>query len=151
MRTIMRFCLVPALCLPALVACSHNGKKASDTAPVVQRDAINADDIARAPSQPIEQQLMAKVPGIIVTRTTSGEVAILIRGGSSAYGNNDPLYVVDGMPVQPGPGGALPGINPNDIASIQVLKDAAATSMYGSRGGNGVILIKTKQSSRKRQ
>lgn len=151
MRPILRSSLLAASCVAAVVACSHRSKTPGNNPPVVQRDAVNADDIARTPSQPIEQQLMAKVPGIIVTRTTSGEVAILIRGGSSAYGNNDPLYVVDGMTVQPGAGGALTGLNPYDIASIQVLKDAGALAMYGSRGANGVILIKTKQSTHKRQ
>jgi TonB-dependent SusC/RagA subfamily outer membrane receptor len=55
------------------------------------------------------------------------------------------LYVIDGVPITPGPGGSLSGINPSDIASIEVLKDAVSTTMYGSRGANGVILIKTKK------
>ena len=110
---------------------------------------MTSEDIARAPSQPIEQQLMAKVPGILVTRTPSGDVAILIRGGSSAYGNNDPLYIVDGMATQPGSGGGLSGVSPYDIASIQVLKDASSLAMYGSRGANGVIIIKTKRSNKR--
>ncbi|MBC7791209.1 MAG: TonB-dependent receptor plug domain-containing protein, partial [Anaerolineae bacterium] len=60
--------------------------------------------------------------------------------------SNAPLYVVDGLAIQPGPNGSLVGINPYDIETIEVLKDAASTSMYGSRGSNGVILIKTKRS-----
>lgn len=129
--------------------CSHKaGTPGQGSAPVRQEE-VTSDDIARAPTQSIEQQLMAKVPGVIVTRTETGDIAIRIRGGSSEYGNNEPLYIVDGQPVMPGPGGGLSGLNPNDIASIKVLKDAASMSMYGSRGGNGVIVIKTKQANRK--
>lgn len=128
--------------------CSHKaGAPGRPVAPVPQEE-VTSDDISRAPTQSIEQQLMAKVPGVIVTRTESGDVAIRIRGGSSAYGNNEPLYIVDGQAVLPGPGGGLSGLNPNDIESIKVLKDAASMSMYGSRGGNGVIVIKTKRANR---
>ena len=59
-------------------------------------------------------------------------------------GSNEPLYIVDGTPVLPGPNGGLIGINPRDIASIEVLKDAGSTAFYGLRGSNGVIVIKTK-------
>ena len=55
--------------------------------------------------------------------------------------------MIDGLPIQPGPGGALVGINPHDIATIEVLKDAASLSFYGLRGANGVILIKTKHTA----
>ena len=134
--------------LAILVAgCSHRTRTPGQSSAPVRQPEVTSEDIARAPSQSIEQQLMAKVPGVIVTRTETGDVAILIRGGSSAYGNNEPLYIVDGQAVIPGPGGALAGLNPNDIESIKVLKDAASMSMYGSRGGNGVIVIKTKQSN----
>lgn len=129
-------------------SCSHKTGTPGHAAPVRQEE-VTSDDIARAPTQSIEQQLMAKVPGVIVTRTETGDVAIRIRGGTSAYGNNDPLYVVDGQAVNPGPGGGLSGLNPNDIESIKVLKDPASMSMYGSRGGNGVIVIKTKHSNQK--
>ncbi len=91
---------------------------------------------------------MAKVPGVWITRTADGGIAVRIRGTTSLHGNNAPLYVVDGLPIQPGPNGSLTGVNPYDIESIQVLKDAASTSMYGARGANGVIVIKTKRSAR---
>jgi TonB-dependent SusC/RagA subfamily outer membrane receptor len=129
-----------------LTACSKN--KPSSAGPAPQQGAVTAEDIDRSPGLPIEQQLMAKVPGIVVSRTPSGEIAIRIRGGTSAFGNNEPLYVVDGIVVPAGSDGALAGINPYDIQSIEVLKDAASTTMYGSRGGNGVIVIKTKQGRR---
>ncbi|MEO5817697.1 MAG: TonB-dependent receptor plug domain-containing protein [Gemmatimonadaceae bacterium] len=109
------------------------------------RDKVTADDVQRAPNVPIEQLLQSKVAGIIVTRTDDGSVAIRIRGSSSFSGNNFPLYVVDGVAIASGPGGSLPGINPYDIASIKVLKEATDITMYGSRGANGVIVIKTKQ------
>ena len=90
---------------------------------------------------------MSKFPGVWITRTTEGALAIRIRGATSMQGSNDPLYIIDGTTIQPVPNGGLTGIAPNDIASIQVLKDAAATTMYGVRGANGVIIIKTKVGS----
>lgn len=106
---------------------------------------VTAEDLERAPNIPIEQLLQSKVPGIVVSRTEDGSIAIRIRGTSSFTGSNEPLYVVDGMPIQAGPNGGLTGINPYDIASIKVLKDPAETTMYGVRGANGVIIIKTKR------
>lgn len=88
---------------------------------------------------------MGRFPGVWVTRTPDGGIAIRIRGATSFRGGTEPLYVLDGIPIQPGPGGGLSGINPYDIASIEVLKDAASTAMYGVRGANGVIVIKTKR------
>jgi TonB-dependent starch-binding outer membrane protein SusC len=92
--------------------------------------------------------LASRVSGVTVTRTPDGGVAIRIRGRSSLRGDDAPLYVVDGMPIRPGPGGALAGIDPYHIESIQVLKDASDTAIYGVRGANGVILITTKQPDR---
>ena len=114
-------------------------------APPVAGNTVTGDELDRAGSDPIEKTLEAKVPGILVTRTPDGGVAIRIRGNSSIGANTEPLYVIDGLEVHPGPGGALNGINPHDIASIEVLKDAASLSFYGVRAANGVILIKTKR------
>jgi len=149
MRAPLQVSLRVGLLAVFAAACSHKTSTPGQASAPVRQEEVTSDDIARAPTQSIEQQLMAKVPGVIVTRTETGDVAIRIRGGSSAYGNNEPLYIVDGQAVLPGPGGGLSGLNPNDIESIKVLKDAASMSMYGSRGGNGVIVIKTKQSNRK--
>lgn len=99
----------------------------------------------RAPTLPIEQLLMARVPGIIATRTPDGGISIRIRGATSIHGRQEPLYVIDDVPIEPGPYGSLTGINPHDIASIEVLKDAVSTTLYGLRGANGVIVIKTKR------
>ena len=148
MRTASRHVLQAAVLVALGAACSHNKRVSNGVGPAVQQGAVTSEDIAHNPSQPIEQQLMAKVPGIVVTRTPSGDVAILIRGGSS-FDINEPLYIVDGMAVQPGSGGGLSGISPYDIASIQVLKDPASLSMYGSRGANGVIIIKTKRTNQR--
>jgi TonB-dependent SusC/RagA subfamily outer membrane receptor len=116
-------------------------------APAARGTTITGEELDRAGNDPIEKTLEAKVPGIMVTRTPDGSLAIRVRGNSSINGNLEPLYVIDGMPIQPGPGGALSGINPHDIATIEVLKDAASLSFYGVRAANGVILIKTKYSN----
>jgi TonB-dependent SusC/RagA subfamily outer membrane receptor len=108
---------------------------------------VTGEELDRAGNDPIEKTLEARVPGVIVTRTPDGSLAIRIRGNSSINGNMEPLFVIDGMAIQPGAGGALSGINPHDIASIEVLKDAASLSFYGMRAANGVILIKTKHSN----
>ena len=109
------------------------------------KDGVTSEDLQRAPNVPIEQLLQSKVPGVIVSRTEDGGIAIRMRGTTSLSGNNAPLYIVDGVATQPGPSGGLTGVNPYDIASIKVLKDPAELTMYGVRGANGVIVIKTKR------
>ena len=93
-----------------------------------------------------EQLITGKTAGVNVTPPSGrpGESgAVKIRGGISSLGNNSPLYVIDGVPIdQKGP--ALNSINPNDIESFNILKDASATAIYGSRATNGVIIITTK-------
>jgi TonB-dependent SusC/RagA subfamily outer membrane receptor len=111
---------------------------------------VTAEDIERSPGTPIEQIIEAKIPGIQVTRTGAGGIAIRIRGTSSFYGSNDPLFVIDGTPMDANPGGALNGINPYDIESIRVLKDPAETGVYGVRGANGVVVITTKRRGREK-
>lgn len=106
---------------------------------------VDAKEIQNQAGRPIEEILASRVSGVRVTRTPDGGIAVQIRGATSIMGDNTPLYIVDGVPITPGPGGSLTGINPYDIASIEVLKDAANTTMYGSRGANGVIVIKTKK------
>jgi TonB-dependent SusC/RagA subfamily outer membrane receptor len=108
---------------------------------------VTADDLDRAGNDAIEKSLEAKVPGVLISRAPDGSLVVRIRGNSSINANMEPLYVIDGMAIQPGSGGALQGINPHDIESIEVLKDAASLSFYGLRAGNGVILIKTKHTT----
>jgi len=108
---------------------------------------VTADDIDQNPSQPIEKVLQSKVPGVTITRTPSGWLSIRIRGATTINGSSEPLYIIDGQPIQAGPDGSLVGINPHDIASIEVLKDASDLAFYGLRGANGVVIIKTKHSA----
>ena len=108
---------------------------------------VSGEELDRAGNDPIEKTLAAKVPGVMISRTADGGIAVRIRGNTSINGPSEPLYVIDGLAIQPGPGGALVGINPHDIESIEVLKDAASLSYYGMRAANGVILIKTKHAT----
>lgn len=99
----------------------------------------------------LEQGLQGQTAGVQVVQSSGqpgGRSFVRIRGQNSIMGGNDPLYVIDGVPVQSGSDGntsILSTINPNDIESINVLKDASATAIYGARGGNGVVLITTKK------
>lgn len=112
---------------------------------------VQSETMDRAPRESIEKMLEGRVAGVVVRRTSDGGIAVRIRGATSIYGNSEPLYVLDGMPIQPGPNGALTGLNPYDIESIRVLKEPAETAMYGSRGANGVILVKTKRAAKPNQ
>lgn len=85
--------------------------------------------------------LQGSASGVEVSRTAGG-VRVLIRGPNSFNASNAPLYVVDGMAISPRPNGSVP-VNPRNVKSITVLKDAGATAIYGSRGANGVIVIET--------
>lgn len=85
-------------------------------------------------------------PGLNITRTAKGEIAVhLMRGPSSFYSSNGPLYVVDDVPFTPSADGVLVGINPYDIESIKALTKPDEVAMYGVRGANGVIVIKLKK------
>ena len=114
--------------------------------------AIKADEINRGAITSPDQMLQGKVPGLLVTPASgdpTGGATIRIRGAASLYASNDPLIVIDGVPVtaEGGAGMANPlaSVNPNDIESYTVLKDASATAIYGSRASNGVIIIQTKK------
>jgi TonB-dependent SusC/RagA subfamily outer membrane receptor len=96
----------------------------------------------------VEELLQGRLPGVQVIRTPGGDFSVRVRGAKTfGFGGSDePLYVVDGMPLMSGGlRAALMGIVPQDIARIDVLKDAGATAVYGSKGANGVILITTKR------
>jgi TonB-dependent SusC/RagA subfamily outer membrane receptor len=126
----------------AVWGCSRASEGAPRESPP-KTDAVTADDLQRTPGQSVEEVLMNRFPSVVVTRAADGTLAIRIRGTTSIRGSTEPLYVIDGVPIRAGPGGSLAGINPYDIQSIEVLRDAAATTMYGLRGANGVIVIKT--------
>lgn len=102
---------------------------------------IKSTEISQSNSTSIGEALQGKLPGNIVQSWAPGaSPTIEIRGISSITGSNDPLWVVDGVPMQSG----NVYINPNDIESVDILKDASATAIYGARGSNGVIIITTK-------
>jgi TonB-dependent SusC/RagA subfamily outer membrane receptor len=132
---------VALLFVGCIAACAGNKTPASSQ-PVGA--SVTSQDISRAPAEPIEEQLMSRFPGVTVSRTSNG-IAIRIRGATSLRGSNEPLYVVDGIRMQPGPDGGLAGLDPHDIAMIQVLKDAVSMVTYGGDAANGVIVIKTKR------
>ncbi|MDB5000578.1 MAG: TonB-dependent receptor plug [Mucilaginibacter sp.] len=116
-------------------------RKADITAAVSQIDLSKSQGI---PASNVGRLLQGQAPGVVAKQTTGQpgqELQVEIRGNSSLGANSDPLYVVDGFPVGTNVGNSL---NSNDIESITVLKDAASTSVYGSRGANGVVLITTK-------
>lgn len=92
----------------------------------------------------VEEMLMGRVAGVQVTRTPTG-LSVRIRGAGNLRGPAEPLYVVDGIPTTIGRGGTGLSISANDIARIEVLKDASAAALYGSRGVNGVVVITTKR------
>ncbi|WP_210487015.1 SusC/RagA family TonB-linked outer membrane protein [Rufibacter aurantiacus] len=116
---------------------------------------IKSEDIQRTPTPSFENALQGRTSGVLVEQQNGklGQgIKVRVRGSSSVSAGNEPLYVLDGVPLTtsvPNAGGAptnpLVDLNPNDIASIEVLKDAAAAAIYGSRAANGVVLITTKK------
>lgn len=124
---------------------------------------VVTDALEKAPIVSIDQLLAGTAPGVAVSSASNapgGGISVRIRGNSSITGNAEPLYVVDGFPIENDlegssvgnggrartvPANPLAALNPNDIESIQILKDASATSIYGARGANGVVIITTKQ------
>lgn len=114
--------------------------------------AIKAEEMNKGAVTSPQELIMGKVPGLSVSQGDGAPGAgstIRIRGGASLNTSNDPLIVIDGIPVSndaaPGTPNALATINPNDIETFTVLKDASATAIYGSRASNGVIIIQTKK------
>lgn len=118
--------------------------------------AIKAEELNRGAVSSPQELLQGKVSGLFIQPGDGGpgsSSTIRIRGGASLNASNDPLIVIDGIPVSndaaPGSANALSTINPNDIDSYTVLKDASATAIYGSRASNGVIIITTKKGTKK--
>ena len=105
---------------------------------------VGADQLKDVPVTSAAEALQGKLSGVTVTTTEGSpdaDLKIRVRGGTSLTQSNDPLYIVDGMPVS-----SISDIAPSDIQSMDVLKDAAATAIYGAQGANGVIIITTKDS-----
>ncbi|UKJ06806.1 TonB-dependent receptor [Solitalea lacus] len=123
---------------------------------------IKAEAIQNMNAPNFDVALVGQAPGVYVVKTNGApgaDASIRIRGGTSVLGVNEPLYVIDGLPIQIGSGlgseayansrsiqlSPLSSINPDDIESIDILKDASATAIYGSRAANGVVLVTTKR------
>ncbi|MFY0608561.1 MAG: TonB-dependent receptor [Cyclobacteriaceae bacterium] len=148
--------------LDEVVVIGYGTQKRSDITGSVA--SIRTEDLNPGPVVSVSNFLQNTAPGVVLTQSSAqpgGGFDIKIRGASSVLGGNGPLYVIDGLPItgggiQPGsssryrtspPRNPLNGINPRDIVSLEILKDASATSIYGARGANGVVLITTKRGS----
>ena len=127
--------------LEEVVVIGYGTQKRSNTTGSIAK--ISAESIEERPITRVEQALQGQMAGVTV-RATSGapgsDINIQVRGTASITGLSTPLYVVDGVPLD-----NLSGINPSDIQSIDVLKDASSAAIYGSRGSNGVVLVTTKK------
>ena len=113
---------------------------------------VKSDELTQLPITNVAQGLQARVSGVQINQNTGapgGNISVRIRGTNSINGNSEPLYVIDGIQISNSGGindlSPLSTINPNDIESVEVLKDASASAIYGSRAANGVILITTKR------
>ena len=116
-------------------------KKSHNTGAIAQ---VGGDEVAAIQANRVDDALAGKLAGVLIQNQDGAPGAdpkIQIRAASSISGDSDPLIVVDGFPIS----GSLATVNPNDIESLEVLKDAASAAIYGSRGANGVILVTTKQ------
>ncbi|MCC6460404.1 MAG: TonB-dependent receptor [Saprospiraceae bacterium] len=152
-----------ALLLNETVVIGYGTAKKSDLTGSVA--SVTGDELRSTVTTNIDQALQGRIAGVQVTQNSGapgGAASIRIRGASSITGSNEPLYVIDGIPFQ-GDGTSVAGfdwaggangqnrvnplsaINPNDIVSIEVLKDASASAIYGARAANGVVLISTKR------
>lgn len=134
--------------LDAVVAVGYGAMKRSDLTGAVT--SVSSEDIGRSVNISLDQALQGRAAGVIVTQNSGapgGGVSVSIRGTNS-FNGNEPLYVIDGISVSGNGSGstsALANINPSDILTMEILKDASATAIYGTRAANGVVLITTRQ------
>lgn len=136
--------------LEEVVLIGYGSQKKSDLTGAVGQ--VSADELQERPVQSLNQGLAGRVAGVQVNTNSGrpgGKTNVRIRGFSSINSSNNPLYVVDGVQLPQGNldsfSSAIDYLNPNDVVSIEVLKDASSTAIYGSRGANGVILVTTKR------
>lgn len=128
--------------LEEVVVVGYGSQRKRDITAAVS--SVNIDDLGELPSRSVTQMIQGQAPGVVATQrngTPGGEFEVRIRGIGSLGAGSSPLYVIDGFAVGTSVGQNL---NPNDIQSISILKDASATAIYGARGSNGVVLITTK-------
>ncbi len=127
--------------LDELVVVGYGSVKKSDLTGAVS--SVKGDEMIQLPTMRVDQALQGRAAGVSVQNTDGqpgGNVTIRVRGGNSILGGNNALVVIDGLQ-----GGNINNLNPNDIESVEILKDASATAIYGARGANGVILITTRK------
>lgn len=153
----VNFALVPiATQLSEIVVVGYGTSERQSVSSAIS--SVGAEQIANVPTASVESALQGKAPGVQVMENAGNPgngLAIRVRGPASINAGNEPLFVVDGVPIlngafgQFGTGGqdvtAISSLNPDEIASIDILKDAAASAIYGSRGSNGVVMITTKR------
>ena len=140
-RSVIDLAMTPDVtALEEIVVIGYGTVKKSDLTGAVA--SVSSKDFEQQPINRVEQALQGRAAGVSVQKQSGapgGGIKVRVRGANSINGNNDPLIVIDGII-----GGDLQSINPNDIQSMEVLKDASATAIYGSRGANGVVLVTTK-------
>jgi TonB-linked SusC/RagA family outer membrane protein len=137
-----------ALMLDAVVAIGYGSVRKKDLTTAVS--VVSTEDVNLRPVTEASGLIQGKVAGVQVQQTSGlpgSGMTVRVRGNSSIASSNDPLYVVDGVPVGEG-GYAIAYLSPNDIETMQILKDASSAAIYGSRAANGVVLITTKQGAR---
>jgi len=128
--------------LDEVVAIGYGSAKRKDLTGAVS--SISGAELEKTPIANVADALKGKIAGVVVTSTSGApeaDIVVRVRGGISITQDNSPLYIIDGVPSESG----LQGLSPLDILTIDVLKDASSTAIYGSRGANGVVIISTKQ------
>lgn len=127
---------------PTAVNVGYGSEEKRDVAGSVS--GASGDKMMASSPRTVSDMLVGRFPGVEVRQTANGGTSIRIRGSRSLKGSSEPLFVLDGTPQHNG-SQSLQDLDPHDIQSIEILKDAAAAAVYGSRGANGVILISTKR------
>jgi TonB-dependent SusC/RagA subfamily outer membrane receptor len=143
----LRGCAVVVAATSGLT-CVHSPRMESPDLTEVGPGAVEPDDLRQAPARQVEDLLEGRVAGVRVVRSPDGGISLRVWGPSSIYGSSEPLYVLDGTPLNVTVGQGLYWLDPNDIRRIQVLKDVSALAIYGVRGANGVVLITTRHGKR---
>ncbi|MFA9188192.1 TonB-dependent receptor [Flavobacterium sp. FBOR7N2.3] len=165
-QSVINFQLLPETAkLEEVVVVGYGSSRQKDLTGSVS--SVKSENFNKGPQLSAQQAIQGKMAGVVIAQNSGkpgGSNTVIIRGGTSLTGSNDPLYVIDGVPISTSAGvssanirgngtdffdqeptNPLMTINPNDIESVTVLKDASSTAIYGSRGANGVIVITTKK------